>query len=392
MALISEYIDKRLSSSELQNELISLIKSYNDYNSEKTTYLFVYASAIGKPIPDIPLSMDDYYNIYDMLRKVEAKNLDFYIETLGGSGEAAEAIAEFVHEQFDKISFVISAEAKSAGTILVLSGDEIYMTRSGSLGPIDAQVKIGRTVISAYDYMDWVKRKKKKAEKDKSLSPFDATMIAQISPGELEGVNNALKFAEEMVKEWIAKYKFKNWTETETNHKKVTDDMRKKRAEEIAQDLIKHDKWKSHGRSLNINNLEEIGLKIHLIDNDPELSEIVYKIQTVIRLLLTTTSAYKIFATADDKLIKTAVEKNSPQKIPVKTPDAVEVGLKCNNCKNQYKFYLKFVDDPKIDEEFQKKGLLPFPKDAKFKCSCGYEMDLSGIKNDIETKTGKKIL
>lgn len=221
-------IDKRLSSSELQNELISLIKRYNDYNSEKTTYLFVYASAIGKPIPDIPLSMDDYYNIYDMLRKVEAKNLDFYIETLGGSGEAAEAIAEFVHEQFDKISFVISAEAKSAGTILVLSGDEIYMTRSGSLGPIDAQVKIGRTVISAYDYMDWVKRKKKKAEKDKSLSPFDATMIAQISPGELEGVNNALKFAEEMVKEWIAKYKFKNWTETETNHKKVTDDMRKK--------------------------------------------------------------------------------------------------------------------------------------------------------------------
>jgi hypothetical protein len=70
MALISEYIDKRLSSSELQNELISLIKRYNDYNSEKTTYLFVYASAIGKPIPDIPLSMDDYYNIYDMLRKV----------------------------------------------------------------------------------------------------------------------------------------------------------------------------------------------------------------------------------------------------------------------------------------------------------------------------------
>ncbi|HEY0196570.1 MAG TPA: hypothetical protein VGC02_03250, partial [Methanobacterium sp.] len=125
MALMNEYIDKGWGASELEEELVSLIKHYNEYNEEKNTYLFVYASAIGKPIPDITLTMDDYYTIYDMLREVETENLDFYIETLGGSGEAAEEIAEFVHGQFNKISYLISGEAKSAGTILVLSGDDI---------------------------------------------------------------------------------------------------------------------------------------------------------------------------------------------------------------------------------------------------------------------------
>ena len=35
------------------------------------------------------------------------------------------------------------------------------MTETGSLGPIDAQMRIGRSVISAYDYMEWVEEKKR---------------------------------------------------------------------------------------------------------------------------------------------------------------------------------------------------------------------------------------
>jgi len=391
---MNEYIERKLSSFELQEELLSLIKRYNEYNGEKNIYLFVYASAIGKQIPDIPLSMDDYYNIYDMLRNIQVENLDFYIETPGGSGEAAEVIAEFIHENFDNVSFIISGEAKSAGTILVLSGNEIYMTKSGSLGPIDAQVKIGRAVISAYDYMEWVKDKRKKADKDGHLNPFDATMIAQIDPGELEGVNNALKFAREMVEEWLAKYKFANWTVTETTKKPVTDDMRRDRAAEIAKELTKHDRWKSHGRSLNINNLEEdLRLKINRIEDDPKLSDIVYRIQTVIRLLFSGSSAYKIFATQDDKLIKSAVEKSASKSIPIGGKvEAGEIEIKCKKCGEKHRFYFKFVDDSKIDEKFQKKGFKPFPKNNKLICSCGYEMDLSGIRNNIENSAGRKMI
>ena len=209
MSFINEYINRRLSGPELESELLKLI---SEYNKLRDTYLFVYAAAIGKPIPAVPLEQADFYVIRDLLAsKKDLQKVDMYIETPGGSGETAEEIVKFLRNNFDAVSFVVSGEAKSAGTIIVLSGDEILMTETGSLGPIDAQMKIGRSVISAYDYIEWVEEKRKEAEEQGRLNPFDATMVAQITPGELGSVFHALKFAEDLVVEWLINYKFKKW-------------------------------------------------------------------------------------------------------------------------------------------------------------------------------------
>lgn len=233
MGLMNEYINAKKSANELEQELLSLIKAYNE---KRKTYLFVMVSAINKPIPDIALSQEDFYMVADMLNGLkDVSKTDIYLETPGGSGEAAEEIVEFLHKEFEYVSFVVSGEAKSAGTLMVLSGDDILMTKTGSLGPIDAQVRIGRTTISAYDYMEWVEEKLKEAEAKDRLNPFDATMVAQISPGELKGVNHALKFAEDLVGKWLKQYKFKHWKVTETQKKTVTEEMKASRAKEIAQ-------------------------------------------------------------------------------------------------------------------------------------------------------------
>ena len=230
MGFMSEYISRRLSAADLESELLQLISNYNKL---RNTFAVVYVAAIGKPIPDISLSQDDYYLIHDLVRDTESRKLDFYIETPGGRGETAEEIVEYLRNRFERISFVVSGEAKSAGTMMVLSADEILMTETGSLGPIDAQVKIGRSVVSAYDYMEWTREKHEEAGKVGKLNPFDAVMIAQISPGELESVNYALKYAEDLVVDWLVRYKFKNWKVTETRKAPVTDDMKSKRAKEI---------------------------------------------------------------------------------------------------------------------------------------------------------------
>jgi hypothetical protein len=83
--------------------------------------------------------------------------------------------------------------------------------------------------------------------------------------------------------------------------------MKSKRAEEIAKELTNHSKWKLHGKSIKIDDLEEIGLKITRVDNDPKLAAIVYRIQTVCRLLFETTTSFKIFATQDNKIFRQAV-------------------------------------------------------------------------------------
>jgi hypothetical protein len=391
-----EYIQKLKDGGSpwLQSELLKLIGQYNQIRGK---YLFIYAAAIGKRVPEIPLDQSDFYMFHDLLgKKKEIREVDIYIETPGGSGEAAEEIVRFLHSNFDTVSFLVSGEAKSAGTIIVLSGDEILMTETGSLGPIDAQMQIGRSIMSAYDYTEWVESKRKEAEDKGKLNPFDATMVAQITPGELGSVSNALKFAEDLIIEWLIKYKFKKWTETETRKIPVTEDMKKRRAGEIAAELINHTKWRSHGRSIKIGDLEEIGLKIKKVEDDPKLADIVYRIQTVCRLLFESSTTFKIFATAENKLFKQATPKEGPIRIPIpQMPmgDAVQIQQECPKCKKVHSLYGKFSPNPQIDQKLKNKGLIPFPKDAKIKCdNCGFEIDLLGLKNQIEIDTGKKII
>jgi len=221
-------------------------------------------------------------------------------------------------------------------------------------------------------------------------------MVAQITPGELGSVSNALKFAEDLVVEWLLKYKFKNWNQTETRKISVTEDMKEKRAREIAGELINHSKWRSHGRSIKIGDLEGIGLKIKKVKDDPKLADIVYRIQTVCRLLFESSTIFKIFATAENKLFKQATPKEGALRIPIpKMPvaDVVEIQQECPKCKKVHSLYGKFSPNPQIDQNLKNKGLIPFPKDAKIKCdNCEFEIDLLGLKNEIEIETGKKII
>lgn len=389
MSLLGEYISKRMSAKDLEDELLRLIA---EYNKKQNTYLFVYAASFTKNIPDIPINMDDYFIINDLLRSVKSKKLDFYIESPGGSGEATEEIVECLRNKFDHVSFVVSGEAKSAGTILVLSGNEIYMSDSGSLGPIDAQVRIGRMVVSAYDYMEWVDSKRNEALKVGKLNPFDATMVAQISPGELNGVYHALNFAMDLIKEWLPKYKFKEWSKTETRGVDVTDEYKKQRASEIADALVNHSMWRTHGRSLKIKDLQEL-LKINRIDDDPALAETVHRIQTVIKLFFSTTSTYKIFATQDEKILRNAVAQAQTRNIPqLNKADVIELDIDCPQCGTKHHLYGKFVKDLKIDADFVAKGKKSIFSSDKIHCKCGFEIDILGIRNDIESKVGKKFV
>jgi hypothetical protein len=390
MSLMSEYIAKGLKGPALEAELQQLVAKYNE---RRGRYLFVYAAAVRKQIPGVSLEQDDYYIFHDMLsRLADVRALDVYLETPGGSGETAEEIVRFLRTKFGSVSFVVSGEAKSAGTIMVMAGDEILMTETGSLGPIDAQVRVGRSWQSAYDYMEWVSTKRSEAEKAGRLNPFDATMVAQITPGELLGVSNSLRFAEDLVEKWLTQYKFGRWTETETRKLPVTSEMRKRRAREIARDLNDRKKWWSHGQSVKAQDLESIGLRITKLDTDPSLADVVYRIQTVCRILFETTGTFKVFATADSKLFRVAAPVVPARPTEKVMPDAVQLEIQCPQCNRTHRIYAKFIQNAKIDSDLQTQGYVPFPQDLKLTCACGRIINLSSAKDGIEAQAGRKIV
>lgn len=395
-SILDEYLKRRLSIVDLKDELKRLIKEYNKHTGK---YLFIYASDLNKGrVPDIDISliMDDFYNIQDILRESKVKELDFYIETPGGSGEAAEEIAKFLRTKFDEVNFVIAGEAKSAGTILALSGDNIFMTDTGSLGPIDAQVRIGRSVVSAHDYKEWVDEKRIEAEKNGKLNPFDAVIIAQISPGELYGIVNSLEFAKDLVKSWLEEYKFKNWSKTRGTNKNVTPEMKKNRANEVAEMLCNHTTWRTHGRSLKIEDLQE-KLIIDRIEDDPKYADIVYRIKTVLRLIMSGSTIYKIFATDELDFSKTYTVSQNHRMGPIpSTPpfkqnpiDFFEVDAKCPKCGKIHSIpvYLDVPDNLK--------STIPNNKNIKnnelLECdNCKFTIDLRPLKNNIEVQTKRK--
>ena len=84
-------------------------------------------------------------------------------------------------------------------------------------------------------------------------------------------IEQAQAHAIELLKEWLPKHKFKDWTVTATNGVAVDDSMKKNRADEIAQILGKPERWHSHGRGIGIKELasDEIKLVVKNYGDDP---------------------------------------------------------------------------------------------------------------------------
>lgn len=400
-SILSEYISKRMGIIDLKNELKRLRLEYNKLTGRN---LFIYASDSNKAKMniDVSLKQDDFYMIQDILRESTHESIDIYLETLGGSGETAEEIARFLHSKFKEVNFVIAGEAKSAGTILVMCADNIYMCSTGSLGPIDAQVKIGRSVVSAYDYKTWIEDKRKEAIKSGGkINPVDAVILSQISPGELYGVVNSLNFAKDLVQDWLVKYKFKNWCVTQTQQIPVTEDMKKKRASEVSEKLCNHMDWHTHGRSLKIEDLKD-ELLIEDIDTNPALADVVYRIKTVIRLIFDSSTDYKLYYWDDCEISRTANISNAgsiplPAPAVAKVPKKVEsIGLQipCQKC-GKIHVVPAYVD---LTSDEIKRLKLPVYKLLKdnnvLLCDtpgCGFTMDLKPFINHVEGQIKKKI-
>ena len=190
------------------------------------------------------------------------EQLAIVLTTTGGSAMAVERYVNIVRHFYNRVIFIVPDYAYSAGTIFCMSGDEIWMDFSSVLGPIDPQVrnKEGK-FVPALGYLDKVNEMIEKAKKNE-LTQAEFLILKDFDLAELRAYEQAKELTTTLLKKWLVKYKFKNWTIHSTNGKQVTEDDKKKRAEEIAKKLGDNKQWKSHGRPINIEELENLKLQI----------------------------------------------------------------------------------------------------------------------------------
>lgn len=209
----------------------------------------------------------------EMMKKNSQRNkLSIILTTNGGSAEVAERLVYIFRKHYDEVDFFVPDYAYSAGTILCMSGDNIFMDYYSVLGPIDPQVMNKDEVfVPALGYLDKIKELVDMA-KAGTISEAEFLILKDFDLAELKAYEQAQNLTVDLLKEWLVKYKFKNWNRTEGNNTQVTKEMKTERAEEIAKELGDYNKWLSHGRALNIEKLTSIGLKIEDFGRDQELS------------------------------------------------------------------------------------------------------------------------
>lgn len=245
----------------------TLAELENKIDSDVLTYYGPIVDGNENALLDIVEDLAKDMNKKEQLAKV--------LTTTGGSAMAVERYVNIIRKHYQKIVFIIPDYAYSAGTIFSMSGDEIWMDYFSVLGPIDPQVKNKEgNFVPALGYLDKVNELIKKAQ-DNKLTNAEFLILKDFDLAELRAYEQAKELTISLLKKWLVKYKFKNWSTHESSGTPVTSKEKEKRAEEIAAALGDNKRWKSHGRPINIEELEELKLKIEDFSDNDELRNVI---------------------------------------------------------------------------------------------------------------------
>lgn len=207
------------------------------------------------------------------------EHLAVMLETNGGYLETVERLVSVMRTHYRKVSFIVPNYAYSAGTVLALSGDNIHMDYYSVLGPIDPQYRdTDGNQWPGSGYLAKYKELVKTINEASSPARAEiAYLVRNFDPAQLFGTEQAIQHGISLVTEWLTRYKFKDWKETEKNGKPVTNPMKKNRAEQIAKVLGDAARWHSHGRGISMKELssDEIKLKIDDFGKDNELNDLI---------------------------------------------------------------------------------------------------------------------
>lgn len=191
------------------------------------------------------------------------------LNTPGGDLEETKVIGETLRHFYPTVHFLVPIEAMSAGTVLVMSGDVIYMDYFSRLGPIDPQILKGGVYIPALSYLRQYDKMVEKS-KNNELTNADVVLLDKLDLAELDSIELIKRMSVSLIAEWLPLYKFKDW--------KVNMDEKRARAEEIAEKLNDQDKWFVHSHGIHKNVLEDyLKLKIDDYSEDSDLKSLIWK-------------------------------------------------------------------------------------------------------------------
>jgi hypothetical protein len=222
----------------------------------------------------------------------DSKELDLFLHSPGGDGEAVDQICAYLRSQFDHIRAIVPVYAMSAGTMLALGADEILMGAHSQLGPIDPQMTIqtneGPRSASAEAIKEQFEMAVKECE-DPNKVPAWLPILRSYAPGLLATCDAAAARAKEIVQGSLREYMFAGETEAAKKAKSTADWFGN----------AKH--FLSHGRPVRRDEAREHGIKVQDLEDDGDLQDAVLSVHHAAMISMANVPILKVIENNRDR-------------------------------------------------------------------------------------------
>lgn len=185
----------------------------------------------------------------------DKREIDIVLVTPGGLGTQINSFVNVLRPRFDRVSFILLDKAMSAGTMYIMSGDEIIMSKQSRFGPIDPQTRNNKgEMVAEQSLLIALNTIRQRGEDmiNKGKNPFwtDIELLHTIDARDIGRALIASQYSIDMVTSFLYYYKFRSWT-THSNGRPVTNQEKETRAARIAKLQCDHSHWKNHGYTIN---------------------------------------------------------------------------------------------------------------------------------------------
>jgi hypothetical protein len=255
--------------------------------------LIVYAADFGKSHPTVPNSINyaDKTGFSDLIEELEGNTLDVLVHSPGGMPNAVEQIVGILRDSFESVRFIVPHAAKSAATLMVLSGDAVLMDDRSELGPIDPQIRKpvlgGTAFVPAQAVVDSLEIAQSLLEREgQKILPLLLPLLNQYDLSVLQICRDEIRLSRELAYQWLASYMLKD------------SDDREEQAISIAEALSNRNRFLSHDRPVRIQEAKELGLKVVDMRETPQLRQKAWRLYCAIEILFDRTRAVKLYENA----------------------------------------------------------------------------------------------
>lgn len=207
--------------------------------------------------------------IVDLLHNVpHGKPIDLLLNSPGGDIDTAEKIITLIRKRAESepVRVIVPDYAKSAATLIALGANQVVMSHTSELGPIDPQVELTgingvKTIHSAQNYVDSYNKHAEKLREEPD-DPVARLMLDMLDPVVLEKLKRIMKRSTVIASALLQTAMIKD----------------AEKADEAAQQLADTNQWHSHGQMIGHEQCAKIGLEVSYQNPKSDVWEIIWRL------------------------------------------------------------------------------------------------------------------